>query len=150
VVGSEGGKPTPIRIDGVPVGRQIAFSPDGDRLAYLTKEGQTKQIRIRIAPFTGGGEITVPGAPLEENDNVIQWSADGRFLYIARELDIPAVVDRLELSTGKREAWKSLAPADPAGVMNVGSVHVSRDGQSYAYSYVQQLTSNLYIVDGVK
>ena len=42
-------------------------------------------------------------------------------------------------------------PADPAGVTHVGASHVSRDGQSYAYSYAGLArTSDLFVVEGVK
>jgi hypothetical protein len=51
--------------------------------------------------------------------------------------------------TGKRELWKSMEPADSAGIDTIGRVNLSRDTKSYVYSYVRTL-SDLYLVEGLK
>ena len=56
-------------------------------------------------------------------------------------------VYRLELATGKRELWKTLMPADAAGVSNIGPGPAG-DGQSYVYGYFR-LLSDLYLVNAV-
>jgi hypothetical protein len=40
-------------------------------------------------------------------------------------------------------------PADPAGVAPGGSVRLSADGKSYAYSFIRNL-SELYLIEGLK
>ena len=41
-------------------------------------------------------------------------------------------------------------PADPAGVDQINGFCISRDSQSYAYSYRRVLMSELSIVEGVR
>jgi eukaryotic-like serine/threonine-protein kinase len=62
---------------------------------------------------------------------------------------IPAKIERVDLATGRREPWKEIAPADPAGVQSNAGIKFSADGKSYAYSTLRIL-SDLYVVDGLK
>ena len=59
-------------------------------------------------------------------------------------------VDKLDLTTGHRRPWKQLMPADPAGVIVIDRIVVSRDGGSYAYRYGRITSSDLYVVDGLR
>jgi hypothetical protein len=145
VVGQEGGRPTSVPVPGVAATRGIAFSPDSGLVAYATRERQ-----VTIAPIAGGPPRTVPGAILEPNEIVFQWSADGRFLYTVRRHNIPARISRLEIETGKRSLWKELQPADSSGLVGLYSFRVTRDGRSYAYSYSRIDSSDLYVVEGLK
>ena len=130
----DGGKPRPIPAHDAErsFGRRIAvvISPDGDRLLYVAKDRS-----LRIVPLAGGEAQKVPGAPLERGDYPIQWDADGRTVYVGTSGSLPAAVDKLDLTTGRRRPWKQLMPADPAGVTSIDRIVVSRDGASYAYSY---------------
>ena len=58
-------------------------------------------------------------------------------------------MDRLDLTTGLRRPWKQLLPADPAGVISIDRVVISRDGGSYAYTYQRVTSSTLYVVEGL-
>ena len=49
------------------------------------------------------------------DDELIGWSGDGRFLYSYRIGDLPGKIYRIEITTGAKDVWKQLAPADPAG-----------------------------------
>jgi len=144
LVGPEGGKPTPVRADDY-TDRAMTLSPDGDHFVYATKGGQ-----LRIAALSGGEAKTVPGAPLNLEDHLAQWSADGRFLYVWRLAEIPMVIDRLELATGRREPWKKIAPQDPTGVRAVSNVVMAPDGESYAYQYYRVVADDLHVVEGAK
>jgi len=62
---------------------------------------------------------------------------------------IPAQVFRVDVATGQRTFWKSVEPADPAGIDTIGRVLVSADGKSYVYGYNRTL-SDLYLVQGLK
>ena len=74
---------------------------------------------------------------------------DGRYVYV-REIDAESFrIARLDLRTGRREPWKELTPADPAGVHNLWRVLLTSDGRHYAYSYQRDL-SDLYLVEGLK
>jgi len=144
VVGLDGGKSRTIPADEY-TARTMALSPGSDRFVYATKAGQ-----LRIASLSGGQATPVPGAPLGLDDQVAEWSADGRFLYVWRGGEIPVRVDRLELATGRRESWKSVAPPDSTGVSWVSNLVIAPDGQSYAYYYQRVLADDLYVVEGAK
>ena len=92
----------------------------------------------------------MPGVPLGETDEILTWSEDGRFAFVARYGAVPLQIDRLELSSGKREAWKTLMPEDPTAVIQISSVVIAPDGRSYVYSYVRAFIDDLYVVDGVR
>ena len=62
---------------------------------------------------------------------------------------LPAKVYRVDISTGRRELWKELGPADLAGVTSITSIVIAPDGRSYAYTYSSRL-ANLYLVEGLK
>ena len=142
IQGLEGGKPRLISPEGV--GGAIAISPDG-RLVAATGLDQ----KIALYPVDGGEPRPVPGAA--EGDLPLQWSADGRLLYVRQRVELysAARVFRLDLKTGKRMLWKELFPEDPAGVVGTDSVRLTPDGRSYAYNYYRVL-SDLYLVDGLR
>jgi hypothetical protein len=58
-------------------------------------------------------------------------------------------VIRLDLKTGGRQPWLSLAPSDTAGVSVIPFVDLSADGRGYVYSYPRAL-STLYVVEGLR
>jgi eukaryotic-like serine/threonine-protein kinase len=99
-----------------------------------------------LVPADGGQTRPIPGA--EPNDIPIQWTPDGRSLYMA-QFGNPAKIFRLDIATGKRELWKVLTPADPSGVQGIGPIHITPDGKSYVYSVYRDLT-DLYLVKGLK
>ncbi len=63
--------------------------------------------------------------------------------------EVPARVERLDLSTGKRALVRELAPASRAGVLDVRYVACSQDERSYAYTF-NRLRCRLSSVTGVK
>src|SRR5262249_28440674 len=149
VVGPEGGKPRVIATDSF---RRTSYvlsdflaSSDGNRVLYVTKDH-----RLKIVGIAGGEGTLVPGEPLHPDDNPMQWREDGRFVYLQRLKEAPARVDRLDVVTGRREAWKRLMPDEAAAVTQIGPVQIARDGQSYGYPYVRALIDDLYIVEGLK
>ena len=139
----EGTKPRPLGSPGhsLPIcGNPI--SPDG-RLAVLIDNDK----KSFLFPTDGGAPAPIAG--LAEGEFPIQWSADGRFLYTHRGGELPAKVWRLEISTGRKELVKELAPSDPAGVTSIDGVFVTPDGRSFAY-YLRHNLSDLYVAAGLK
>jgi Tol biopolymer transport system component len=137
----DGGKPRPISPEGV-AGR-IVISPDGRLVAAVGPDR-----KIALYPVEGGEPRPVPG--VAEGEVPLQWSADGRSLYIGKGREFfSAHVFRLDLETGKRVPWKELLPEDSAGVVAVINVRVTPDGRSYAYTYQREL-SDLYVGEGLK
>jgi hypothetical protein len=120
----------------------IALSPDGSQVAGIGPDGLAY-----LYPVSGGQPKPIPG--FQTGEQPIEWSADGKSLYVYRPGEFPAKVSNLDLATGKRALWRSLAPADPAGVSQIGPIVMTPDGKSYIYGY-HRVLSDLYLVEGLK
>ena len=142
IQGVDGGEPRPITPEGYRfwLGTK-AVSPSGEWLAAET-DGPPS-----LFPIEGGDEREIPG--VEPLDNFIAWSADGRSIFLNAASEVPRRVYRVDLVTGKRSLWKTLAPADRVGVFSIWSVQISADEQSYCYSYGRNI-SDLYLVEGLQ
>jgi WD40 repeat protein len=139
----EGGKPRPITPEGIIAAIPgFAISSDGLRAAAVAPDH-----KAAIFPLDGGSARPVPGAL--EGEYPLRFSDDGRSLYLWKRGDVPARISRIEIDTGRREVWKDLLPADPAGVERISNVLITPDGKGYAYCYVR-LLSDLFIVEGLK
>jgi predicted Ser/Thr protein kinase/WD40 repeat protein len=120
-----------------------AVSPDGREAACVGAEGEG-----RIYPVEGGAPRPIPG--FEKGEEVVQWSADGRSLFVRRDANLPMRVFRLDLATGKRELWREFSPEDrfsPTNEMNYFAM--TPDAGSYAYSFFN-LPTDLYLVTGLR
>ncbi len=138
-----GGAPRPVTTEGAGAGfHGLVVSPDG-RFATGPAPGSG----FARYPLEGGSPLLIEG--LAEGEFPVQWSADGRSLFVYRIADVPAWIFRLDLSTGRRELWKELMPPDLAGTNVILNVQITPDGRAYAYDYFQVL-SDLYLVEGLK
>jgi Tol biopolymer transport system component len=136
------GNPRPITSEGVGLrGNSHAISPDGK----FVIGGPPQERECFLYPIEGGSPRPVRGLELKEGP--IQWSADGREIYVVRE-GIPFTVWLLDPETGKRRLWKEIHESNP-GFDTAFKIRVSPDGRSYAYSWNRNL-SELYVVDGLK
>jgi len=122
----------------------VLVSPDGKLLAAVGPAGA-----FELRPVDGGKPRPIRGAL--PGDELIQWSADGRFLYLRGPGDSAVDFFRVDLSTGLRERWKRIEAADLVGFIGIqpASVHITPDGKSYMYSSWKTLTE-LYLVDSLK
>jgi hypothetical protein len=134
----EGGKPTPLTPEGY-FGSCVA--PKGDRV-LVTGPGW-KAFVYRV---DGGKLAEVQG--LGAGEGPVQFADDGRSLYVVGPKEVPRKVYRLDPSTGHRELWRSVGPADPVGVSEI-RVFPTPDGKSYLYNYTRAL-SDLYLVEGLR
>jgi eukaryotic-like serine/threonine-protein kinase len=100
-----------------------------------------------LFPLEGGEPRRIPG--LKRDDAPVQWSEDGRSTYSFHLGALPSAVERIDMATGKRTRWKTLAPADLAGVHGISQVTMTRDGSVCLYSYLRTF-SDLYLVQRVK
>jgi len=132
-----GGTPRPVTPEGV---SGTGVSPDGKFLIAADSQG-----RVALFPVDGGAARAVPG--LDPGLNFVQWSLDGRSLYVS-DHRIPATVFRVDLATGQKTVVLRLDPADPSGVVDLTRIVLSRDGKTYAYDY-RRILSTLLVVDGL-
>ncbi|MBA0087454.1 MAG: hypothetical protein HRJ53_20915 [Acidobacteria bacterium Pan2503] len=136
-----GGQPRAITDE---TAQAVLVSPNGKMLAAVGPAGG-----YQLRPVDGGDPRPIRGALA--GDQLLQWSADGRFLYVQGLSDSAVIFFRLDLATGRREPWKTIEPADPVGVIGIqpAAVHITPDGRSFVYSYWKVLTE-LYLVDRLK
>lgn len=118
---------------------RLVVSPDSEHVIGIDREGATW-----VCNLSGGEPVRVEG--VEVGESPVEWSADGRWLYVARMRSNLAKIYRVNLETGARELWREIVPADPAG-MEIYGVMMTPDASTLAYTY-KRLTSNLYVVDG--
>jgi serine/threonine protein kinase len=100
-----------------------------------------------LYPLAGGEPKPILGWMPE--DIWVNWSLDGRSVYVYQDQRATAPVYRLDLATGKRQLVMTLAVSDPAGVTAISAVRMTPDGKAYAYSYYREL-SDLFMVEGVR
>ena len=106
--------------------------------------GRAPDRNFYFYPIAGGAPVPVPA--LKRGDVPTRFSPDGRALFVATFGKIPAMLYKVDLTTGARKLWREAMPADPAGLINVGPILVTPDGTTTVYSYTR-LLSDLYIVD---
>ena len=152
-----GGPPRPLSDEGTI--SMAPPSPDGRTVATFDRDG-----RVYLLPLEGGA--AKPLAGLAPFDVPIQWSADGRGLFVRRVVtaranatppaadgwfvtDFPVEIFRYDIAGGRREPWRTIVPEDRAGLLHIDDVLVTPDGSSYAYSYMRDRTE-LYVVEGLR
>ena len=139
----DGGKPRPIGPEGVTAALPgFAVSADGKLVAAVGHDHKGL-----LVPVDGGAPRPIPG--LLEGEFPLRFSPDGRSIYVWKRGDVPARIMRVDLESGRRELWKDLLPADPAGVERISNVLVTPDGKGYAYCYAR-LLSDLFVVEGLR
>jgi len=131
----------------------FAFTPDGiNGPAAPSPDGRIVLVgpngRPTVYAFDGKEGRELPST--EKGDAPIQWSADGKTIFLWRQGELPARIDRYDLGTGKRTLWKEIMPADRAGVIAINELHMTPDATAYVYSCARITSSDLYLVEGLK
>ena len=134
-------KPLPVTPEGVSIAYRSCISPDGQQVAAQDPEG-----KITIYPLATGSSRIVPNT--QSGDVPVQWTPDKKSLLVGRR-EVPSKIFMIDLSTGQRKLFRSFSPADPTGLFSNTPPQFSLDLKSYVYTY-QRITSDLYVVDGLK
>jgi hypothetical protein len=140
-----GGPPRPVGDPGVEAATPP--SPDGTRAVVL------KDKAALLVPLDGGAVKPLPR--LRPGDLPLQWTADGRGLYVLRQQQRhprhEAEVVIHDLATGAEKPWRVLVPPDPVGVERrfIDPLVVTPDGRAYAYGYIRAST-DLFVVEGLR
>jgi len=161
--GREEGRGSRIYVQDVKGGAPRAISPEGVRTFGLaTPDGQ-------FALGSSSGQHILfsvddgkprPLAFLSPEDSPLEWTPDGRFLYVLRGSPwadtttqvyqmVEARIDKVDVATGVRTLWKTITPADIVGLEGINQVVITPDGNAYCYGYLRTL-SDLFIIEGVK
>jgi hypothetical protein len=114
------GAPRPITPEGIRVSAVRPISPDGGRVLAQGPEGD-----LRTYPVAGGEARIVPGAG--PGDRPVQWSSDGRGVYVVERKGLLHSVFRIDVETGRRILWKEITPSDPAGFRGIGQLLIAAD-----------------------
>jgi Tol biopolymer transport system component len=137
----QAGKESPITPEGVALEAATkTVSPDGRSVVAFSDSGKAS-----VFPIDGGDPRPVAG--LNPGDRVVQWTSDGRFLYVVRREEVPVKVWLLDPTTGDRRLFKEIVPAEPTN--SVWYFLITPDGQSYICNF-QRAFSNLYLVEGLR
>jgi len=115
-------------------------SPDGKLVFGMHGAG-----RASLYPIEGGEALPVAG--LEAGEALVQWSADGRSLYVHKFQEVPNKVLLLDPMSGTRRPWSEISP--PESVSILPQLLFARDGKSYVYG-TQRVLSELYLIEGLK
>jgi len=134
-------------------GKPRAVTPEGYRAFPRTVSLDSRSVVVRgpdrrfyVYALDGGEPRPLPGIA-SDGELPRGWSADGR-LYVSGR-GVPARLELMDVSTGKREFWKEFLPADSAGVTPFGAIRMTPDGKSYAYSFLRVL-AELFVVEGIR
>ena len=139
-----GGEPRPVTPEGM-VGALL--SPDGKWIAAFDRYRE-----YYLCPVEGGEPHAIEGF-IEDDLYLLQWSSDGRSLFVRGAGDLVLRIYKLDLASGRRELWKELRPPDPAPLIGValdpGQVRITPDGKYYVYTSWTQV-AELFLAEGLR
>jgi len=126
--------------DGLPLSGSFALSHDGKTIAAGSDP------RVMLIPTDGGEPRVAPGC--NPGDIPLEWTEDNTAFYISERGQSALKIFRVDITSGERREWVTIRPDDSAGILDIMPVHITPDGQTYAYGY-RRLLSDLYIVTGL-
>jgi Tol biopolymer transport system component len=135
----DGGEPQPVAIEGL---MAVLVSPDGKRMAAYGPDRE-----VYNCPVGEGTPEAIAGVAAGET--LIQWSADGRSLFVRAPGDSAVRIFRVDLATGRRQLWREFTP-DPVG--NIGlenAVRITPDGTFCLFTYWTAI-NEIYMIEGLK
>jgi tRNA A-37 threonylcarbamoyl transferase component Bud32 len=150
VCGNHVGEASRCYVHPIGGGAGTAVTPAGIGVGFVSPDGRSvaafgPSTGHWIYPVAGGSPRAIPGLRLTEN--VVRWSTDGRALIVGSVSS--RSVDRLDLTSGRRESIVTLAPDRPPRRPRMAFVTVADDPRVYAY-VVEEYLSSLFTVDGVR
>ncbi|MBP7149204.1 MAG: protein kinase [Acidobacteria bacterium] len=121
----------------------LVVSPDGQTIVVADGGGT-----LFACPLGSDDPLALRPIPgLEPGESPLQWSADGRALYVTRLRLDHARVFRVDVRDGTRTLAREITQADPGGLEFYG-VFVTPDARGWAYTF-KRLTSDLFLVEGL-
>jgi serine/threonine protein kinase len=103
---------------------------------------------VKLFPVDGSAPKSIAG--ITTSDEVIGGASESDTLYVTPDpSDFPLQVFKLNISTGLRQPFITIQPADSAGIVALSRPLFSADGRRYVYTQVREL-SVLYVATGLK
>jgi hypothetical protein len=136
-------------IDGA--GPPHAITPEGTWGSLLTEDGSRLLARDAasnafLVPV--GGDTPKPLPFLKAGHVALNFSADGRSLFLAKRGERPPAIWRMDLARGSMEIWRVIPLPDLAATVFEESIQITHDGASVAYS-LRTRHDELYVVHGL-
>ena len=131
-------------------GAPVPLTPAGVTRGWSARDGRTILVRMGERQWhviVGGAQgRPVPGD--HADDNVVGWSRDSQSVFVRSSNEVPALIDRIDLTTGARTNVREIMPPDRTGVMMINLGRFVNDGQIFSYDYWRQVTKAI-VVTGV-
>jgi len=143
VLDTESGETRPIT-DDLAVALRVA--PDGNRIVVWQPDG------YYVQRLDGTAQAPIPG--LDSNDyEPIQWSDNGRALFVLGPGDFDTTIFRVDIATGRRRLWQKINPSNRVGLIGLelkpGGILITPDGKSSVYTY-WTANQELMVIEGLK
>jgi Tol biopolymer transport system component len=137
VQGLEDPAPRPVTAEGTSEG---FVSPDGRRIVVRSARG------LEVMSAEGGEGRVIPDAG---ELSVIRWSPDGKSVLAGYAWEVPESLWRVEVTTGRRELFRTFAPPDLTGAVAISQIAIADDLKVYGYG-IRRMHSHLFLVDGAR
>jgi hypothetical protein len=116
-------------------------SPDGSRVIARGIDGT-----MAAYPISGGNPEPLPNLPADAVP--IEYTADGKAVYVGHRMSTGWSVRRYDLGTAREAPWKDIVANDLAG-LRLSQIYITPDGRSYVHSY-SRLLVDLYVAQGLR
>ena len=111
----------------------LRVSPDGTKVIALDPYGSYYIYSIGVT------DRATPVKGLKRDEEPIQWSSDGRALYVRGPGDFDTKLYRVEIPSGRRRTWKEIIPSNRVGLVGLeakpGGILITPDGKLCVYTY---------------
>jgi serine/threonine protein kinase len=147
--GNQPNRPTRVWVQNIDGSAPRPITPENVTGGLLTPDGREVLVRSSDRKYyfypVDGGEPRQTTA-VHGGDVPVRFSSDGKTLYAGTFGKIPALLYHIDLASGERTIWREAVPDDAAGLISVGPILVTPDGETSVYSYTRYLT-DLYLVE---
>ena len=135
------GSAPPHPISAAVVAWPILISNSGNSAVALGADDH-----VLLFPLNGGEPRRVESC--RAGDVPIGFTPDDDALWVYRRGRVSVSVERAAIDGAQRTLWHTIQPSDPAGILDIFPVHITPNGQTYAYGY-RRFLSDLYIINGL-
>jgi len=150
----DSGRPPRTYVQSVTSGAPTPITPEGiSSLGGVTPDSQFVLASGLGRPFwmypvNGGSPFPAKG--FAAGDMPLRWNDDGTTMWTLNQSSDLTQILRINVATGRRDPWREIRNADPAGLDPASlRVVISADGASYVFSYYR-LLSDLYVAGDLR